>query len=90
MSLQDGFGSSTVRDTKAKALFHGDVERDSTHLDRITPRGLRHYLIDTDDRNQLDDGLLQRFSLLIYPGQRRWKHVDRVPNANASKLTSTC
>jgi hypothetical protein len=53
-------------------------------LGGIQPAKLRNYLADTMRGGPTDDGLIQRFQLLVYPDlPPAWKLVDRPPNADA-------
>jgi Protein of unknown function (DUF3987) len=45
----------------------------------IQPAKLRAYLNQARD-TIADDGMLQRFQMLVYPDRVRWKNVDRKPN----------
>lgn len=50
----------------------------------IQPARLRSYLAGTLQDGPLNDGLFQRFQLLIYPDPLGdWRYVDRPPNAGA-------
>lgn len=51
-------------------------------LGGIQPARLRSYLADALADGPLNDGLLQRFQLLVYPDHsRHWQYVDRPPNS---------
>jgi putative DNA primase/helicase len=53
-------------------------------LGAITPARLRNYLIDTLEDGPTNDGLLQRFQLLVYPDvPKDWRYVNRPPNEDA-------
>jgi putative DNA primase/helicase len=53
-------------------------------LGAITPARLRTYLIDTLEDGPTNDGLLQRFQLLVYPdAPKDWRYVNRAPNEDA-------
>jgi putative DNA primase/helicase len=53
-------------------------------LGAITPARLRSYLADALRDGPTNDGLLQRFSLLVYPDLKEdWKWVNRAPNSKA-------
>jgi hypothetical protein len=45
----------------------------------IQPAKLAAYLNQAQDA-LADDGMLQRFQMLVYPDPRRWENVDRAPN----------
>jgi putative DNA primase/helicase len=63
-------------------------------LGGITPRNLRRHLSEANENGQLDDGMIQRFQILVYPDKQDWKYVDRVPNhsalAAAKETTKGC
>jgi len=48
----------------------------------IQPDKLRAYL-ETATHALANDGMLQRFQLLVYPDRRHWEWRDRTPNASA-------
>jgi putative DNA primase/helicase len=51
-----------------------------TLLGGIQPARLRGYLVDALQDGPLNDGLLQRFQVLIYPDiPQNWRYVDRAP-----------
>jgi putative DNA primase/helicase len=53
-------------------------------LGAITPARLRSYLTDALRDGPSNDGLLQRFQLLVFPDQiGSWKWVNRAPNSDA-------
>lgn len=53
-------------------------------LGGIQPARLRHYLSDAVHDGPNNDGLLQRFQLLVWPDTPAdWEHVDRAPDARA-------
>jgi putative DNA primase/helicase len=66
-------------------IGRGTIDADGclSMLGGMTPRSLRLYVADANKAGRLDDGLLQRFQLSVYPDQQDWKHVDRVPNHDA-------
>jgi len=50
----------------------------------IQPARLRWYLSEVLEGGPSDDGLFQRFQILVYPDPPRvWRLVDRLPNASA-------
>jgi putative DNA primase/helicase len=52
-------------------------------LGGITPAGLRGYLCDVLKDAPGNDGLIQRFQLLVWPdAPAGWEYVDRLPQAN--------
>jgi Protein of unknown function (DUF3987) len=64
------------------------IGRGSIHVDAccvsmlggIQPARLRSYLADALRDGPLNDGLLQRFQVLVYPDiQQGWRYVDRAP-----------
>jgi putative DNA primase/helicase len=66
------------------------IGRGSVHVDAccvsmlggIQPARLRSYLADAVQDGPQNDGLFQRFQVLVYPDiPRHWRYVDRVPNA---------
>jgi putative DNA primase/helicase len=51
-------------------------------LGGIQPGRLRSYLVDALEDGPGNDGLIQRFQLLVWPDTARdWKYVDRAPDA---------
>jgi len=53
-------------------------------LGGIQPSKLRSYLADALDDGPQNDGLIQRFQLLVYPDHsRNWQYIDRQPNTPA-------
>jgi uncharacterized protein DUF3987 len=53
-------------------------------LGGIQPARLRSYLAETLHDGPTNDGLFQRFQVLIYPdGLQEWQYVDRAPNRSA-------
>lgn len=53
-------------------------------LGGIQPARLRSYLADALHDGPLNDGLLQRFQILVYPDiPQNWRYVDRAPNREA-------
>jgi putative DNA primase/helicase len=47
----------------------------------ITPGRLRSYLADVLKDGPANDGLIQRFQVLVYPDvPRNWRYVDRIPS----------
>lgn len=79
----NGYGSLTT-----DRISRGTVHTENLCLSifgNIQPAKLAHYL-DRTIRGMDNDGLLQRFQLLIYPDQLRdWKLVDRVPDVKAKE-----
>ena len=68
------------------------IGRGSIHVDAccvsmlggIQPARLRSYLADALHDGPLNDGLLQRFQVLVYPDiQQDWRYVDRPPRPEA-------
>jgi putative DNA primase/helicase len=68
------------------------IGRGSIHVDAccvsilggIQPARLRSYLADALRDGPLNDGLLQRFQVLVYPDMPRgWRYVDRPPHSGA-------
>lgn len=68
------------------------IGRGSIHVDAccvsmlggIQPARLRGYLADALADGPSNDGLLQRFQVLVYPDvPRGWRYVDRPPHSNA-------
>lgn len=53
----------------------------------IQPDKLTRYL-DQASNSLANDGMLQRFQVMVYPDPRRWEWVDRIPNYNA--LENVC
>src|SRR5262249_47568553 len=54
-------------------------------LGGIQPGRLRSYLVDTLRDGPANDGLIQRFQLLVWPDPSGWKYVDRPPDAGAEQ-----
>lgn len=53
-------------------------------LGGIQPARLRSYLSDALQDGPLNDGLFQRFQILVYPDtQPDWRYIDRPPNSKA-------
>jgi hypothetical protein len=69
-------------------IGRGSIYVDSccvSFLGGIQPARLRTYLSDTLQDGPLNDGLLQRFQVLVYPdAPPGWQYVDRPPNAAAA------
>jgi len=68
------------------------IGRGSIHVDAccvsmlggIQPARLRSYLADALQDGPLNDGLLQRFQVLVYPDiPQGWRYVDRAPRTEA-------
>ena len=56
-------------------------------LGGIQPGRLRQYLADALADGPTNDGLIQRFQVLVWPDKKpEWKLVDRVPNLEAEAL----
>ncbi|WP_275425910.1 DUF3987 domain-containing protein [Occallatibacter savannae] len=56
----------------------------------IQPARLRSYLADALRDGPSNDGLIQRFQLLVWPDvPTTWKYVDRSPDQDALKLTES-
>jgi len=49
----------------------------------IQPARLRYYLADVLQGSAANDGLIQRFQLLVWPDMPGWEYVDRLPDAAA-------
>jgi putative DNA primase/helicase len=55
-------------------------------LGGIQPAGLRSYLADAIEDGPLNDGLIQRFQLLVWPQTAPdWHYVDRPPDASSEE-----
>jgi putative DNA primase/helicase len=74
------------------------IGRGSIHVDHccvslfggIQPARLRAYLADALRDGPSNDGLIQRFQLLVWPDAKpEWKYRDRAPNAVALKNTES-
>jgi hypothetical protein len=53
-------------------------------LGGIQPSRLRSYLADALHDGPLNDGLLQRFQVLVHPDiPQNWRYVDRAPHRTA-------
>src|SRR5262249_16800711 len=53
----------------------------------IQPARLPFYLVDAVMDGPLNDGLIQRFQLLIWPDMPKgWRYVDRLPNVKAEDM----
>jgi putative DNA primase/helicase len=68
------------------------IGRGSIHVDAccvsmlggIQPARLRSYLVDALQDGPMNDGLLQRFQVLVYPDiSQDWRYVDRAPRSEA-------
>jgi putative DNA primase/helicase len=60
-------------------------------LGSIQPGPLRQYLYSALNGGSGDDGLVQRFQLLVYPDPlTSWKNVDREPNKQAASIAHEC
>ncbi len=60
-------------------------------LGGIQPGPLSQYLNATLRESYSDDGLMQRFQLLVYPDASiTWCNVDRLPNRQAASLAHEC
>ena len=58
-------------------------------LGGIQPGRLRSYLVDALADGPSNDGLIQRFQLMVWPDTpREWKYVDRPPDAVAERRTA--
>jgi hypothetical protein len=55
----------------------------------IQPARLRSYLADTLRNGPTNDGLIQRFQLLVWPDRSGWSYRDRKPNATALKTAES-
>jgi putative DNA primase/helicase len=73
------------------------IGRGSVHVENccvalfggIQPARLRAYLADALRDGPSNDGLIQRFQLLVWPDARRgWAYRDRTPNAGAMKTAA--
>ena len=57
-------------------------------LGGIQPARLRSYLIDALQDGPSNDGLIQRFQILVWPDSpKQWRLIDRPPNLEAEALT---
>ena len=55
-------------------------------LGGIQPARLRSYLVDALEDGPGNDGLIQRFQLLVWPDtESAWKYVDRLPDADSEE-----
>jgi putative DNA primase/helicase len=55
-------------------------------LGGIQPARLRSYLVDALEDGPGNDGLIQRFQLLVWPDtEPAWKYVDRLPDADSEE-----
>jgi hypothetical protein len=54
----------------------------------IQPGRLRSYLADALQDGPSNDGLIQRFQLLVWPDLDTWEYVDRAPNIEAQELAA--
>jgi hypothetical protein len=54
----------------------------------IQPGRLRSYLADALQDGPSNDGLIQRFQLLVWPDLDTWEYVDRSPNIEAQELAA--
>ncbi|HEY3439464.1 MAG TPA: YfjI family protein [Paludibaculum sp.] len=55
-------------------------------LGGIQPGRLRSYLVDALEDGPSNDGLVQRFQLLVWPDTApEWRYVDRIPDADAEE-----
>ena len=59
-------------------------------LGGIQPARLRSYLSDALRDGPSNDGLIQRFQLLVYPDMAAWSEVDRQPDKSAARLVEHC
>jgi hypothetical protein len=56
-------------------------------LGGIQPGPLAHYLRDVFEGGIGDDGLIQRFQLVVWPDvSREWRNIDRWPDSEAKQL----
>jgi putative DNA primase/helicase len=59
-------------------------------LGGIQPSRLRSYLVDALEDGPANDGLIQRFQVLVWPDtERDWTYVDRAPDPAAEQLVTT-
>ncbi|OGT57591.1 MAG: hypothetical protein A3F14_05565 [Gammaproteobacteria bacterium RIFCSPHIGHO2_12_FULL_43_28] len=83
----NGYGSLTT-----DRISRGTVHTENLCLSifgNIQPAKLAHYL-DRAIRGIDNDGLLQRFQLLIYPDQlKHWQLIDRAPNRQAKERANS-
>ena len=73
-------------------ILRGTVHVDAccmSMLGGIQPGRLRSYLVDALEDGPGNDGLIQRFQLLVWPDtEQDWTYVDRVPDqASAQRVT---
>jgi putative DNA primase/helicase len=70
------------------------IARGTLHIDQVTvsicgglqPSKLSHYIYQALSGGEGDDGLLQRFQLLVYPDAGLPESVDRKPDAHAKEM----
>jgi putative DNA primase/helicase len=70
----DRIGRGTIHESICLSLLGG-----------IQPARLRAYLADAVDDGPGDDGLIQRFQLLVWPDPIPWKGTDRPPDHAAAQ-----
>jgi hypothetical protein len=78
----NGYGSFTT-----DRIGRGTVDTQNlcvSILGGIQPAKLQGYLLQAAS-DYANDGLLQRFQMLVYPDEPKWQHVDRLPDVFARK-----
>lgn len=72
--VTDRIGRGTIRIERASASLIGSIQ----------PAPLQAYFADAMNGGRGDDGLLQRFQLMVWPvADRQWRLVDRYPDISA-------
>jgi len=73
-------------------IGRGTIHVDSccmSMLGGIQPARLRSYLVDALEDGPGNDGLIQRFQLLVWPDtEPAWEYVDRSPDADSEELAA--
>jgi hypothetical protein len=81
--------------TGGKPFTYDRIGRGSTYIERVTlsvlggiqPGPLRSYVSQAAGGGAGDDGLLQRFQLLVWPDSpKEWRNVDRWPDTEAKNV----
>ncbi|MFL6448519.1 MAG: DUF3987 domain-containing protein [Bryobacteraceae bacterium] len=84
----NGDGSYTI-DRIGRGVIHVDACCISL-FGGIQPARLRSYISDTIRDGPANDGLIQRFQVMVWPDvPRHWEYVDRPPNAEAEEVIQT-
>lgn len=85
--------------TGSGSYTYDRIARGTLRIDNLTlsifgtiqPGPLTHYLRGALGGGYGDDGLMQRFQLLVYPDiAASWRNVDRAPDAEAVQLAYEC